>query len=314
MKKVLFTCILFGFIVFTPNVIQIINYQICTHAYYEMDIDNSKDVFLEDDEIGFLLGKLDKLGDYGKASLLKNNILERCAESYFTKGNELRAYQILKEIGYDAESNEIMSEILSISPQMDLICAAEGDEVVFGKYDLDGELDNGEEPLRWYVIKSENNRKLLFSKYYWEIMPYCDNYNMEYGCVSIVSHWLENENLYDFVFSPWEKELLLEQQLSDTSNDKYGTNLLGWTAKLYLLSLEDYKMVPSQFRCGVVPEKLKKDPQNLSKGYWLRTPGVDYDGTCYVDKDGVVQLLGDDNKIPYYIRPAVWIKINNEED
>lgn len=313
-KKIIIPVITVALLFLTPGLIRRIDYYICIHEYNNMDFDNYEVSIWGSEGTVSLLKRLKKLGDYGEAEFYYSEILEHCAKAYYSEGKYFRAYQILKGLGRSAEDSEIMCEILSFSPLMDIICASEGDEITFGKYELDGDTNNGEEPLIWNVIKCEKDKKLILSKYYWESIPYCSSSRLDYGCDSIISCWLESENLYDYVFSPVEKEIILSQSLNDTNNEKFGTYLAGWSARLFILSVEEYNMVPVQNRVGIAPEKFKSLLQNKSVGYWLRTPGVDYDGSCYVDMNGDVQLIGDDNNNSNYIRPAVWVKIQDVEE
>ena len=43
--------------------------------------------------------------------------------------------------------------------------AAVGDEITFGSYEQDGDTSNGEEAIEWIVVKEEDGKKLLLSKY-----------------------------------------------------------------------------------------------------------------------------------------------------
>ena len=42
---------------------------------------------------------------------------------------------------------------------------AAGDTVVFGSYEQDNDLTNGKEPLEWIVLKTEEGRAMLITRY-----------------------------------------------------------------------------------------------------------------------------------------------------
>lgn len=42
-----------------------------------------------------------------------------------------------------------------------------GDTILFGRYEPDNDLENGKEPIEWWVIDQIDGKALLFSKKYW---------------------------------------------------------------------------------------------------------------------------------------------------
>ena len=101
------------------------------------------------------------------------------------------------------------------------------DEIRFGRYEQDGNYDNGLEDIEWIVIDNENDSVLLLSKYILDVKPYevdieVDDdkgaYNWE---KSYIRKWL-NEDFYNIAFDELEKERL---SISDVKNGKvYGIN------------------------------------------------------------------------------------------
>ena len=108
----------------------------------------------------------------------------------------------------------------------------EGQTVMFGRYEQDGNLENGAEPIEWRVLSVKDDRAMLIAEKILDCKPF-----HETGWVSVdwetctLRTWL-NEDFCQAAFSEEEQVKLL-----DTSHD-------GSTDKVFLLS---YKQAKSLF-------------------------------------------------------------------
>lgn len=92
-----------------------------------------------------------------------------------------------------------------------------GDSVLFGKYEQDNNADNGQEDIEWIVLKVEEKKVLIISRYAIECMQYqalAEDVNWEN---SSVRAWL-NEEFYGSAFSESEKNCVL---VTDVENSDY---------------------------------------------------------------------------------------------
>ena len=103
-----------------------------------------------------------------------------------------------------------------------------GDVVFLGKYEQDGNLDNGPEPIEWIVLKKEDNRLILLSKYvltHRAIHSVAEEFKWY---ESELCAWLNNE-FYNEAFNEEEKKRMC----------KVGGNI--WYLKEYK---GDYVVIP----------------------------------------------------------------------
>ena len=116
--------------------------------------------------------------------------------------------------------------------------AVYGDEVVFGKYEQDGNTQNGAEDIVWIVTDTEiDGKKLLVSKYALDYQPY---HNVKGEKVTwetcSLREWLNN-NFYNSAFSSKEKNWIKKTTLEN--KDGWYYNSTGGK------STEDYVFIPS---------------------------------------------------------------------
>lgn len=80
-----------------------------------------------------------------------------------------------------------------------------GDIVLFGKYEQDGNLENGSEPIEWIVLKKDKNKFILFSKYVLTHRPIHSVTERFKWYESELCAWLNSE-FYNEAFSEAEKK------------------------------------------------------------------------------------------------------------
>ncbi len=116
-----------------------------------------------------------------------------------------------------------------------------GDYIIFGHYEQDGDASNGPEPIEWEVLEEDGDRMLLISRYVLDAMPY--NYNIENTDVtwekSSIRQWLNND-FYNNAFDADEQRGIVKMKLSNPNNVCWGTKGGKDTEDhVFLLSVEE---------------------------------------------------------------------------
>lgn len=245
----------------------------------------------------------------------------------------LGAYTFLDTIKYtyaemlidkgDIESGvEILNGIKSYEPAAELLdeykFSVVGNVVTFGTYEQDADTSNGNEPLEWVVLKYENGRALLTTRYCID----CKQYKADYGAVtwesSDIRSWLNNRFL-EKTFTGEERAKIIDNESTADPNPKYKTKAGNITAdKVFLLSADEFSdyLEGGDYAIGYTTayarEKgVQSGPISGTSVCWLRTPG---ESLVYVS---TVSYVGDLNLMGVYsyssscgIRPAIWIDTN----
>ena len=165
------------------------------------------------------------------------------------------------------------------------------DESVFlGRYEQDGNLENGAEDIEWNVITRDGDKVLLLSKYIIESEIISDNLHPPIYDDTVVRNKLIGE-YYDKFFNNEEKEMIEERVLNNFDcplkryykNKTYQSNDM-----MFLLSLEDIRRFFGDTNKAIEQLKTKatyyvtdvKDVRrrindiDINNCYWLRSPGM----------------------------------------
>lgn len=193
------------------------------------------------------------------------------------------------------------------------------DSIVFGKYELDGNTDNGTENIEWIILDKQNGRALLLSKYILD--------NIVYNKKQIDTDWKQcslrqwlNSEFYDKTFNLSEKKLILPTELFDSNTTDY----------IYCLSLEEVNKyfnndLIKDFYCftedveyysnnytnasTIVTDYYNMKYYDEGGDWWLRTSGDYQDYCAYVDRGGWIDSRGTNVDNPFMgIRPVLWLK------
>ena len=202
-----------------------------------------------------------------------------------------------------------------------------GNTVVFGKYEQDGNPENGPEDIEWSVLESNDAGTLLVSKKCLEYLPFSDKgekADSDTWKTSTLRKWL-NDEFYDDAFSLIEKRLINETPMSVSVDD--GTVLPDYLKmsptrsdygsetndKVFILTFFDYKkhkeiteVEYSEYAKGLLCSDLSIQEYDPQVGYyWTRTLGGDVGSVVEI---GYFQWLsGPQNKSG--VRPAIWVSV-----
>lgn len=165
-----------------------------------------------------------------------------------------------------------------------------GNIITFGRYEQDGNTENGPEPIEWIILKVDDNKALLISKYILAYQPMhsiCEEYDYK---TSELRDWLEEE-FYTKAFNKLEKCKILRIELSsrdfhNRSIELTENSFSSMTESPFLYSLlgaKDYEAPEGILNFVVCPDTneislLKKYADTTTvpalkdhyNGYWLR--------------------------------------------
>ena len=217
----------------------------------------------------------------------------------------------IKILDTSVEQSEIKQEepeIKSISDNLEV-----KDIVKFGSYEQDDNLENGNEDIEWIVIKVENGKALLLSRYildsikyytYDDIMySYCSGYDK-----SDIRQWLK-ENFYKTAFDDNEKNSIITSKIScKCYSDTKVINNNFVNDEVFILRYEEIPEDPSIMVAFPTKYCLWNQPvENTMIGtssYWAINE-EERGGKCITNLGReAFTIFGSENGV----RPAVWVE------
>lgn len=198
-----------------------------------------------------------------------------------------------------------------------------GGIIEFGTYEQDNNEKNGTEPIEWIVLEKEENKLLIISKYCLDVKPYNDYDRDVTWEFSTIRQWLNN-TFIETAFSEYEKEIIVETQLTNPDNDygfyDYGKGGNDTKDKVFLLSIEEARnyFASDSDRIADVTEYAKEQGADTNFAdsniefprWWLRSAGCYADRASNINEDGSISKGGFSVEYDgYCIRPALWITI-----
>ena len=116
-----------------------------------------------------------------------------------------------------------------------------GNYVVFGSYEQDGNTANGPEPIEWEVLEQSDGRMLLISRYILDTLPYNNEHNDVTWETCSLRKWL-NEDFYNTAFTSIEQGMISSVTISNPDNAFYETEGGNDTKdKLFCLSVDEIR-------------------------------------------------------------------------
>lgn len=177
-------------------------------------------------------------------------------------------------------------------------------------------------PIRWRVLKREENRLLLISECTLDARQFARFADTAWDKSEIRKwlngDWFASEPSFFDAFTKEDAARIVPTKVPAHLNPKWG----GWPGedtedKVFLLSIEEARTL---FRddadriCKPSALAVKKavgiDKNTGNTSWWLRTNGCQ-GSTAFVDKDGSIQEYGFDKTFLYGmpVRPAMWITV-----
>ena len=234
------------------------------------------------------------------------------AVDFLKSENYDSAYKLYLEIDSYSKSQELYENIIKVHPEMLFKYAEVGDNVIFGKYSNN---DSEKEPIKWRVLKKEEDRVLVISEYSLGQQPYDKSASHATWETCSLRKWL-NDKFYKSAFSKTEQNYILTSNVTADKNPYHDTDPGKDTMdKVFLLSTTE------------VEEYFKDDNDRIlydsdsyfrdEEDWWLRTPGEEELEVTVVTDSGHFYswplTYGDQGEKQLHeldIRPAMWIDIS----
>ena len=254
---------------------------------------------------------------YQKAVDLVNNGEYKAAAEIFQELEDFKDSRKQLEI---IQENPIVSDIIDF-----------GTKHLFGSYEQDNNLSNGKEPIEWIVLKEEENRKLLVSKYLLDIKEFNDEDKSITWEKCTLRSWL-NRDFLDSAFSEEEQKYILNTKLKNNTAD-YGDGVKRVSSgndtedNIFLLSFDEFKEYSAQLTDVDASAYAKNIYNEVSESkykkrdWWLRSMGIDKRSAIIVDpvnfpdgpngKPKFVEgrtINAYVNSYVVYVRPAMWVE------
>ena len=192
-----------------------------------------------------------------------------------------------------------------------------GDSVFFGNYPQDK--NEAVEPIEWNVLKIEENKVLLLSKYILDTQPYnkyLENVTWE---TSDIRRWL-NRKFYKVAFSNMEKKKIVATWIITKNNSEWGTDGGNNTKdKVFLLSVDEEEELCQnrEMKMSEVTEYAKKIKIRVGEktgcsDWWLRSPGSRNCRALHMFDGGNTESIGAYVHDQWNgVRPAIWVNIES---
>ena len=218
----------------------------------------------------------------------------------------------------------------------------EGNTVTFGRYEQDNADENGREPIEWIVLRKQDDRILLLSRYGLdtEASVFIRGDGSQWENSSFRT-WL-NETFLETAFSPSEQEEILITEVDNSKEQGFScivkkvktgdepdtmdkvfllsvkefvdyfapvNNKGKWTSESAATRATDY----ARMSRNAIGRKAEGEWYDGNTNWWLRSPSINSKkATAYVTPEG---MLKDDDSVggvSATVGPAIWIRLTNE--
>ena len=195
-----------------------------------------------------------------------------------------------------------------------------GDEFFFGRFEQDGDPDNGPEPIEWLTLAVDGSKALAVSRYILDAKAYHPSGGTVDWNGSSLRKWL-NDDFLTSSFNEAEQARIRMTPLSDPGNELFGTKKSPDTKdRVFLLSIEDAEnyFETDEERSDwatdyAVTDGIFVDQTAGNSWWWLRTAGASGSNAAYVGVAGWVMDRGMFVENPYVgVRPALWLYLTEE--
>ena len=206
-----------------------------------------------------------------------------------------------------------------------------GSIVSFGRYEQDGNEENGPEPIEWIVLDVQDGKALLLSRYGLDHMPYhtADEKITWEGCT--LREWL-NSDFLRTAFTSEEQDIIPETKVDNSSSQCFGR----WNKakggndtldQVFLLSFaeanrwlgvswygngsDNAQMELTEYAGRDAHRRIPRSEEEDGRTYWhwwLRSPGAEQADASDVTTSGCLVTSGVTSDFPF-VRPAIWLEL-----
>ena len=309
------------------------NMDYCQEMMYQAKQKNTYDTAVEMyDEKDFLSAAIlfSRVSGYEDAQAKASECYYKFGEICVEKGEYENAHNAFLEAQGYKDADELAAKY-------EFAVVEAGEELIFGKYEQDGNVANGAEDLEWYVLYKEGNQALLVSKYVLALEPFnspdkakpSDQVSEQKPAETTEETPAEtteptkeapevltyanstlrafvNEEFYNAAFTDEEKALL--ETISISEKDLAGKELAVSENKVFLLdtgTVEEY-LTKKSMKVAYLTDAARVSSRYTKSAWW--TSSVNRSGNtkvCTVATSGTIALT---NATGYCgVRPAIWV-------
>ncbi|MBR3299738.1 MAG: hypothetical protein IKI64_11170 [Clostridia bacterium] len=199
-----------------------------------------------------------------------------------------------------------------------------GQKVQFGRYEQDGNPNNGPEPIVWWVMMRSDNRLYLLAESVLDHRSYNSSASATTWAECQMRSWLNGEFINE-AFTENERLLIARSTVKAESNTISGIKGGADTVdRLFLMSLEELMRIArtgigiNVFGMYAYPTKraLANGVETADYGtasWWLRTPGLSQNSVTVCDPKGEPIYSKRANYEGIGVRPCLWLFTGENE-
>ncbi len=246
------------------------------------------------------------------------NIKYKNAQKFIDNHDYAAACSELYGIGNYKDSYKKIEQLAKKDSSLSIYTADIGDTIIFGTYEQDAKVDNGDEPLEWTVLDKKGNKLLIISRYCIDKIPYHHTLTDVTWDKCSLREWLNSEFIEN-AFSDVEKEKIVKTRLTNNKNPNYIAPKPGkaTTDKVFTLSYYEAKYyLNKEELINVKATETVKSLQayvNAESGnawWWLRTPGAANTSAMTNHFQKQFSAIGSQvNQESCTVRPCMWIQL-----
>lgn len=248
-----------------------------------------------------------KAGDYKDAK-------DRVCETYYMQAEVYRkakefdkAYAIYINIkGYKDVDNLLNTDENLVSTPAAAIdhMFAVGNSVVFGSYEQDNILNNGDEGIEWIVLERDGMKAMIVSKYTLDSVPY-NSQNIDVSWESCSLHSWLNGDFYDVAFSTADRAAIVPNE----------DNIADFIFLLSVTEVVNHFPMFEDRECKATEYAVANNAAMAENGkcwWWLRDMKSSSNAICVDFSGRIGEYVPNMSRRDFTVRPALWLDLESE--
>ncbi len=237
------------------------------------------------------------------------------AVSKLNAGNIVEAYEILISLGGYKDSADKAASIADRYHAIKKETTKAGDIISFGHYEQDKNVNNGKEKIEWIVLKVENGKALVLSKYVLDFKAIAEKSPYTW-ITGGIREWM-NGTFYESAFDAREQSKIVAVTLTADPIKKMKVFKDSDTQdKIFALNLSELnEFIPesvdrkAEWTPYAKAESPFSDSSEKTCDWWLRVVSTSRKNAYSVNLNGGVEAVY--GNVKKGMRPAMWIELGD---